>query len=138
MELFYSPANDEIDAFYRKAIFSLIFVLMVIGVLILGAVVRGATKHSTSGQFPVLNHVLGGMLGLLRGVFVCAALIALLDLSLERWEVGDYRHEAKLIKVISPFADYLKEWFPTDYFENNPLKSLKEDFRDLPNSDFLE
>lgn len=115
MDLFYRPATDEIDAFYRKAIYGLVFAAMFIGILLLGMLTRVLAQRVMSNQFTILNHVLGGVFGFLRGVVACIALIALINLSVSQlsfWDSG-----SRLTPWLKPVADLLNEQFPSDYLE---------------------
>lgn len=122
MDLFYSPASDAIDDFYRKAIYVAVFALMFIGVLAIGSFTRMAAEHVSADGFKVLNYIFGGVFGFLRGVFVCVALIALADLLLPH--SGFWEYDSKLVPALLPVSNHLSEWFPIEYFRNDLVEEF--------------
>jgi len=61
------------------------FLIIFFTVVILGWVVASLLSHWTKGPFKLLNHLLGGAVGFLKGILVCGVVVlALLVFSVER------------------------------------------------------
>jgi len=82
---------ENLDALMRPLVpsqmlgYFISFLIIFFTVVILGWVVASLLSHWTKGPFKLLNHLLGGAVGFLKGILVCGVVVlALLVFSVER------------------------------------------------------
>jgi len=73
----YAPIAASVDRYLRNPTVSkfLGFLLVFAGVLIVGAVVSFILSKIMVGPLKFANHLLGGLIGLVEGMFLCGALV---------------------------------------------------------------